>query len=517
MIASSADIAADTLSTYVCVIGSGPAGTIVATDLVEAGHAVLVLEAGPAEAGQSAAKSIGSLDTSDTADLPFGGVRQLGGSTNLWAGRMAPLEPIDFAKKSWVPGSGWPISQDELAAHYEQAFSLLGVTGERPAIEAPEHPAGVGAALADGQLDTKSFFWAPNPFKASEHLHGAVTRSRKLRIVLDAPVAELREAEDCRKIKYAVVVRPDGSTLKIGAEYFVLAAGGIETPRILLSSNYMRSGGIGNDFDVVGRYFSTHPKADLASLALTRPVKLDHPLFTDRKFGELSVRAGLGFNALTQKERALLNHYIQLSPLFEYRAARLFEKIKGSAAVNSPLVDRNALLRGVLPRLGLVAFETVSRLSGLQPRAATFVLRGFLDQYPNPNNRVTLSKVRDSRGISKADISWRFTEDDRSSVLQFLKALDVVARRHNIGWVSYRNLASTNEWPITGIHSHFMGTTRMGSGPKHSVVDANCRVHGSDNLFIAGPSVFTTYGYANPVLTIVALSLRLAEHLRSKL
>ena len=505
------------LSATLCVIGSGPAGAIVAASMAEGGHDVLVLEAGPAEAGESADKAVGSLDTSDITDLHFGGVRQLGGATNLWDGRIASLDAVVFEKKSWVPGSGWPISYNALAAYYEQAFSLLGVTGERPAFKAPEQPTGISSALADGQLVTKSFFWAPKPFKASEHLLSAAARSQKLRILLNAPVAELCEAEDCRTVNHAVVMRPDGSTLKIEAEYFVLAAGGIETPRILLSSNYVRSGGIGNDFDVVGRYFSTHPKADLASLVLTRSVKFDHPLFAIRKFGELSVRACLVFNAMAQKKRALLNHCVQLSPLLEYRANRLFEKIKGSAAVNSPLVDRNAVLRGLLPRLGLMAFESIRRLSGLQLRAATFVLRGFLDQYPNSDNRVTLSDERDSLGISKADISWRFTADDRSSLLRFLETLDAVVRRQNIGWVSYRSLASTKEWPITAIHAHFMGATRMGSDPKHSVVDANCRVHGSANLFIAGPSVFTTYGNANPVLTIAALSLRLAEHLHSEL
>jgi choline dehydrogenase-like flavoprotein len=127
---------------------------------------------------------------------------------------------------------------------------------------------------------------------------------------------------------------------------------------------------------------------------------------------------------------------------------------------------------------------------------------------------VTLSHKTDATGMRLADVAWTFSPEDRASVFTFFERLGDAMRARGVERLNFEPLHATSDWPLIGIHSHFMGTTRMGSDPALSVTDSTCRVHGSDNLFLAGPSLFTTSGYANPVYTVIALALRLSDHLK---
>ncbi|WP_421866547.1 FAD-dependent oxidoreductase [Parvibaculum sp.] len=516
-IASLSDLAdTETLRADICIIGSGPGGGIPAVELAKAGIDVLLLEAGPRRGGGGPGQFLAGAQVTGDADFPPVGTVQLGGSSNLWAGRMAPLEPADFEARDWVPHSGWPIGADDLP--YERAFRLLAGTGAMSRAEAPRGLPALGGALGPDGLDLKRFFWGPQPFNVADYLDRAIASGHGPRLLFGAPVAHLEEAGEGGRIAAAMVRRPDGRLCRVEAAQFILAAGGIESPRILLSSKGRR-GAIGNGQDLVGRYLSTHPKADIATLALSHRVPTDHPLFTDRMEGGGRTRFGLGFGDEAQRRLGLLNHYVQLSPFLEYRANRVFERARMSSAMTSPLIDRSRLARGLLPSLGLFAFEAIGRLAGLQGRARVFILRAFLDQYPNPENRVRLANAASGSvfDIPSAELHWSFSGEDRASVVRFLAALDETLRSHSLGQLDYSSLLAQKEgWPLTGIHSHFMGTTRMGRDEREGVVDRDCRVFGQENLYVSGPSVFTTYGYANPFLTIAALGLRLAGHLEQR-
>lgn len=504
------DLGDDALRATVCVVGSGPAGAVTAAALASAGVDVLLLEAGSARPSHTVDSTLGRVSVDGEADLRFAGSRQLGGATNLWSGRLAPLEPIDLERRDWVPYSGWPLSWNELESYYARAAEVLGIPGHRHFAERD------AAGLATG-MDVKVFQWAKDAFSARACLTEAARTNDRLRVVLDAPVRRLVETENARVVAFAEVALGDGGAKTVHARAFVVAAGGIESARLLLNSTSVRPRGIGNDRDVVGRFLSTHPKANMASMLWNQRVSTRHPLFSDWPLAGGVVRHGLGFDAAAQRERRMLNHYVQLLPLFEHTANRLFESIKGSRTVQSPLIDRAPLIRGALPGLGLLVFDAMGRFGGVQRRARKFVLRAFLDQYPNPDNRVTLSSQTDAYGMPKADVTWSYTEADRASVVDFFAAMDRAARSHGSARVEFAPLTTASHWPLTALHSHFMGTTRMGDDAASSVTDKHGRVHGSENLFVAGPSLFPTYGYANPVYTIVALSLRLADHMKEKL
>lgn len=505
------------LEATVCVIGSGPAGGILAAQLAKKKINVLLLEAGT-ELPDYRTGSFGVSGIFSTkADLRLGYSRQLGGSSNLWAGRTHPLEEIDFQKRAWVPDSGWPFTLEAISPYYQLASKILNIPGyhyfsSRGGSHRRESVFS-GAIEKNRSLEDRCFQWAEKPFIVSEYLIGAAKNNSCLRIFLNATVSYLKEKTNGKTIESAFVTKPDGSTLTVKADYFVLAGGGIENPRILLNSNKVNPNGIGNDQDCVGRYFSTHPKADMAAILLKKAVSTSHALFMDYPLEAGSFRYGLGFSKETQERLELMNHYVQLSPLLEHEANKAFEAMKKTKVLNNALLDRSKVIQGFLPGLGKLAYEAIGRIAKLQPRTKKFVLRGFLDQYPDKENRVKLSSIRKSDGTYKADVHWRYSARDRQSVLKFFSCLDIVLQENDIGKVEYSGLKQCEEWPLIGIHSHFMGGTRMGTDKKTSVTNENARVHGIKNLFIAGPSLFPTYGFANPFFTITALSLRLGEHL----
>lgn len=492
----------------VCVIGSGPAGAVVAVSLAERGCRVALVEAGTEANAERATDGIGRLDVGGAADVQFGRAVQLGGSSNLWAGRVAPLEPADFEARDWIPGSGWPIGAADLAPYYERAFMLTGAAPTDAFDAVSSLPGPWGPLLTSGDVETKMFSWASPPFRVAQWLKER--RLDTLSIVTGATVTELL-ADEQGRVTAARIRAASGETASVRARFFVLAAGGIEVVRILLNSRSRFPHGLGNEQGNVGRYFSTHPKADIAALLIERRVRTDHPLFSNVMNKHGRFRAGIGLTRDAQLRHGLPNHYVQLSPLLEYRMSRLFERARTSSAISSPLVDRTAVARGFLQRAGLIVFEGIGQIARVQPRAGTFTLRAFLDQYPDADNRITLSRETDARGVPKADVRWRFADKDRQSVLDFLAVLDSAFRAFGIGRIEHERLKQMQQWPLTAIHSHFMGGTRMGDDPRTSVVDRDCRVHTAPNLYIAGPSLFPTYGFANPFLTIAALSYRLAD------
>jgi choline dehydrogenase-like flavoprotein len=495
----------------VCVIGSGPAGAIASVELAKTGVDVIVLEAGSKDPDHRIDTNLNNVEVSGNVDLRFGVSRQLGGATNLWSGRLTPFLEIDFERRDWVPDSGWPIAGADLEPHYRRAGEILGIPGHSH-FACDDRP-----FISSDKIEILTFQWARKPFNAGDYLKSAAARLDTLRLVLNAPVTRLFERDGGGSVDSVEIALPAGAAARARAQHFVVAAGGIETPRLLLNSNSVRPAGIGNDHDMVGRYLSTHPKANMASLILNKRVSTSHPLFTDKPLHGGLVRYGVGLSASAQREHRLLNHYVQLLPFLEYQANSLFERIKGSSVLDAPLIDRTPLIRGIVPGIGLLAFEAIGRMGKFQRRARKFILRAFLDQFPNPDNRVRLSQHNDAFGAPKADVKWTWTKNDRESVIQFFRLMAADVEKRRIGRIDYSGLERTDDWPLIGIHSHFLGTTRMGEDPRTSVTTRDCRVHGSDNLYVAGPSLFPVYGYANPVYTIGALSLRLADHLKEKL
>jgi len=499
------------MSASYCVIGSGPAGGVVAAELVKQGQDVIVIEAG-GEKEASSFNTVVDKTIVGQVDLTLGRAFQLGGSSNLWAGRVAPLDPIDFEYRNWVDNITWPMSRKSLDPYYRRAIELLGLSSE--AFEDNYYAVNDKKfkRLFDGNQTTlKPFVWSKPPFRIADYILGYVSsETGSLRLLTDAIVGEL-ESDPAGNIKAALVTCKNGNHIRVEARYFILAAGGLEVPRIMLNSNGVFKDGIGNKNGLVGRFLSTHPKADLAVLKLKRPIFTSNALFSDQSFKGNSVRLGISLSRDVQTAEKLLNHYIQLSSFSEIQANRAFELIK-KKVYSSKFITREQVNGRLFRNLGLWVFNRIGRVAKVQPLAGSLIVRGFLDQYPDPDNCVRLSSELDDMGLRKIEVNWRYTDRDKKSVIDFLKKLAHEFSRHDIGELDYSGLESLKEWRLNAMHSHYLGTTRMSSDANLGVVDENCQVYGCENLFVAGPSIFTTYGNANPFLTICAFSMRLADH-----
>jgi choline dehydrogenase-like flavoprotein len=292
----------------------------------------------------------------------------------------------------------------------------------------------------------------------------------------------------------------------------VFAAGGIENARLLLAANDGR--GLGNEHDLVGRYFAERLTFHAGHVVLSDKTSVGQLDCFHRPDGAETAGA-LRVADKVQHERHLLNVVFFLVP----RPAAVTTNAVRSLSTLRKAVDRRPLIddigwhtRNVLTGARDLADLATSRVVS-RPRVLALLAQG--EQAPNRESRVTLASRRDDLGIPVARVTWRMTDDDHRSVEASARVVDAVLRAHGFGYVEWTaRLDSTTL--IVGNHHH-LGTTRMHEDPRQGVVDSDCRVHSVDNLYVAGCSVFPTYGASNPTLTIIALALRLASKLREVL
>lgn len=192
-------------------------------------------------------------------------------------------------------------------------------------------------------------------------------------------------------------------------------------------------------------------------------------------------------------------------------AIRLYQAAQRRMLPEQPLADLVTALRD-LPSVG----RTGLRWRGWSFGAPKMLLiRSSCEQAPHPDSRVTLDGERDALGMPRVVLDWRLSPIDRHTIaFAFRRSVDGLTQA-GLGQVTLEPWIETPDLDSGEFEGgyHHMGTTRMSDTPTSGVVDRHCRVHGVHNLYIAGPSVFPTSGCANPMLTIVALALRLAGHL----
>lgn len=499
---ASSDEALQAIGSDVLIVGSGAAACAMATRLLASGLKVTLLETGD---------SLVNSDSSPFFEIdkqePFGLSFQIGGATNLWSGRVAPLEDVDLTS-----GNDWPLERAELDGYYQQALELLQL---KPISDVGRIPAYDGGSLAwrafisDPAVSVKRFQWSRPAFNGQEYLKALAAKNANLSIVYNCRVLQLLPHADGDRVGAVRAAIGDGRTIELTAPQFVLCAGGLENPRIMLNS---RQGAfLANDN--IGRFFSTHPKANVGRIHLFQTVRTAGPLFSDFTSGDSSLRFGVGVRK--ENRRGHLNHYVQFSPRFESLGLKLLEHAQHVVAAGEggdrPPSNFRRRLTTAAAVIGQVAFNVIGKMGLLGAGGSILVVRGFFDQHPNAEHRVELGEARDPHGLRKGVVRWSLTEEDQKSIRDFLEDLSKLLQRHNIGKFVPTLPPVGEPWDVTGIHSHFMGTTRMGRSADMSVVDGDGRVHGVDNLFAAGASVFTSYGYANPVLTVMALAILTAD------
>jgi choline dehydrogenase-like flavoprotein len=498
----------DRIQADYCVVGSGPAGSVIACELARRGKDVLMLEAGGPNT-PVVEDSINEIDIEGRQGLSSRRAALLGGSSNIWGGLVSALEPSDFPAKDMSSGLGWPISFTDLEPYYRRACRLMDLDWRSL------DPSQGARRFCFGSRDLarKKFAVSDPPFSMRRHVESIVHgyQRGRLRVLTDAAVAKINITPE-GVVQSVNVISPARLLLKVEARIFVIAAGGIETPRLLLSSNDVQTEGIGNRLGLVGRYFSTHPKGELGCLHLNRQLsrRTRDALYTVISGAKGYVGTGLSPNII--EGHGQLNHYAQLSPFWHGSVDAVLDRLRRKA------LQKQGYVAAVRPRLITMGLRRkgLGILTAITPRHLTeraCILTGHFDQLPQHQNRITLSSQRDRLGYPKVDVYWRFSAFDRASIAHFFETLRLAFRRSDIGTLEGDISRRLEEGEFTAFHSHHLGATRMAADEKSGVVDPAGKVFSTRNLYLCGPSVFSTYGFSNPFLTTVALAYRLADHL----
>jgi choline dehydrogenase-like flavoprotein len=493
------------------IIGGGPAGITVARTLRDSGLRICLVEAG----GLDLDADVQALYDGENVGIDYSTVamrlRYLGGSSNHWGGYTRPLDPIDFEQRDWVPHSGWPFSMEELLPWYPLANELLEVApGRYDEIEYWE--AQTGDTLprpATGRMRYQFVHFSP-PTRFGTRYREDLEKASNIQVLLNANVTNIAAADNGRVVDHLAIRTLNGLNHSVRASRYVLATGGLENARMLLLSNDVVKAGLGNQNDLVGRYFMEHPHlasfAEIVAADLTRMPRImrDRVLVQGRN-------AKVAFNPSWQfmREQRLLNATFMMGVARNYG-------VQPSTEVDEPRTSKHRDM--LLAARHFLSDNALDPASTAEDAVGVWLgIGGSSEQAPNPDSRVSLSDTRDALGLPRIKLDWRLTEQDRSSFYTNLHSLALEFGALGIGRM-LKNIADESEWPkpIAG-GAHHMGTTRMNDDPTRGVVDRNCKVHDVENLYVAGSSVFPTSGSANPTLTLVALALRLAQHLKEQM
>ena len=529
----------------VCIVGSGPAGITVCAELMGSGRRICVLESGT-ETKTEFADSLRKAESHGIRVPPESRERILGGASHTWSGLCVPLDPVDFAARGWLHHLGWPITWGDLAPYFQSA--------ERYGFPRFDLFAGADAFVDNATAEPgwrncqEKLFLCPSkpPRFGPEYRH--LFLKQDVDLILGATVVDL-PADGSRgrtRVTAALCRSTSNRNVPIPADRFVLAAGAIDNARLLLNSKNVVPEGLGNEWDQVGRYLMNHPK----NIRLIRVRQWPHWL---KRYAVRSYEGGAGFVGIRLREsqqlkEGVLNSCTRFLPYHFYpwtfspvisawrefvgRARARFSDERLSGGGSRMTTDDSALsviathpnrpsdarietawqaFVSMPELLRLVVLRLVHHVS---PSVPMIGLVNYVEMEPRPENRITLTDDRDALDMPVPRVVHEMSQRDLESLHRLHEqiATELKTMGCEAEVVGTPEELAKAEWRDA---YHYLGTTRMGVDPKKSVVNPNLRVHTVDNLYVAGGSVFPTSGCANPTMTIVALSIRLAEHLRT--
>lgn len=458
----------------VCIFGSGPAGMTLASTLATRGVDVLLIEAGGLEYETWSQDLYRGDVIGDTYyDLSDARLRMFGGTSNHWGGRCIPLEAHDFEAHPAFQNTGWPISRTDLDPYLAAACEIVEIPSQ----------------FEDSQFTPKirktSFQYSNPPVLFGEKFMAFCETSPNLRVCLETALTDLMP--EGQAIRSARVKTQNGNSWKIEAQTFILCLGGIENSRMLLWMDAQNNQALNANRDILGTYWMEHPQAHLADVMLFQP---EQGFFRDHE-------ATFALTRDAQFEAGILNAGLQMS-----------EQAYKSGGTKEMIAD----LLCHAPALGERMMHGIGKALVCGAR-----LQSHWEQVPARSNRVALGPKKDALGIPYTELHWRRSDADRNTVVESIQIFARELAQHDRGRVRLAKWIRNNQ-PIPDDESmiagwHHMGGTRMSDDPSSGVVDRNLKVHGLDNLYIGGSSVFPSGGYANPTLTILQLSLRLADQL----
>ena len=512
----------------VCIVGTGVAGLTVARELLGQGVRVCLIESG----GEDYDHQQQQLNDAENIGFDYykiidSRLRIFGGTTAIWGGRCAPLDEIDFQKRDWIPYSGWPITLRDLQQPYRKARKMLGLPkyGAQEDVERRkrenffdmnEH----GFEVARWEFDKKhDRFQLGNTRDVANHQDSVV--------MLHSTVTNINvDPETGRKVTSVTVLNRRGEERKVRAKRFVLATGGLENPRLLLSATDFHKNGIGNQNGLVGKFFMEHPRVRGGAIKAKKPLSILKACYRMENIGGVKTVSLVRPTDEFQRREKVLNDGVTVMAIKPEGTAtnliiRFYNGLRGSLQPSKSNRFLWRHMKNFALWLNRQAEPYISAfLVKIGLRQLNVIIRA--EQAPNPESKVVLSDEIDGAGMRRIKLDWRFTETDKQSVRRITEKFGRFLEEKGLGSIELASWLHDDEkpWqvdPLIGFHHiggyHHMGTTRMAETEKTGVVDKNCKVFGTENLYVAGCSTFPTGGWGNPTLTIAALAVRLGEHL----
>lgn len=492
----------DPIKVDFCVIGAGVAGITLAHELAQKKFIVGLIEGGDIEQNTQNqqlydGQSSGTFLSNSSLYPLKTRTRCLGGTSNQWTGSCEPLTEDDLHSKDWIHHSGWPLLSEELFPYYQQACDYCDVPlfNNNDSFLELEKYKKKRMVFKQNPLITQLVHVSPPTRFGTKYLDTLI-KSPNIKLILNANFKSMHFSNNKTHIREIKFENLKNLTLTVEAKFFILACGGLENARILLQPTLDHPLGVGNEYDIVGRYFMEHASLTVGQFCSTHE-QHDLPLYRMRP--------------QTSKQHWQKYGYLTLHPsiLQEYQLLKM-------------AVEFYPILKKSVDPFSLAVGQLAQSIDSLNPYnmnpklpLSFYHLRIRAEQVPNRNSRIELTHDRDRLGQLKIKVLWELSKQDIHSIHHSLKIIAHILGKHRYGRIQLLD-QNMEQWPEVFSSHHHMGTTRMGSDPKTSVVDSNLKVHSTNNLFITGSSVFPTSGVAYPTLTITALSIRLAEYLKNK-
>ncbi|MGH8482807.1 MAG: GMC oxidoreductase, partial [Pseudomonas sp.] len=407
-------------------------------------------------------------------------LRYLGGTSNHWMGRCRPFEPSDFAVSPPGEMPGWPIPYSEVERYLPAAMDIVDLPKG-----ASFHT--VNDALAGGDFDADRFLLSP-PTRFAQKYATALNETKGLDVFIHCNCVDLEFDQASGQLQAAVVSDYENKRERLVAKNFVLATGAIENARQLLNSESLQAAGIIKRDGMVGRCFMEHLNIDMGTFIL--------------KDGQ---------------DREMRQYYTTDEFVAEYKAGKgnvstsLLEQVQtyGRTKEVKDFLENLTCEMGIAHKLEFIAKFSCP---------GDGVIGTMIEQFPNAQSGISLLEEKDALGMAKAHVHWELSADDRRTIKCIGTELAKQFAETQLGFVKLNPFVYDASVPLKmSPHAHHMGTTRMAASPEFGVVDRDCKVFGTENLYVAGSSIFATGGASNPTMPLLQFALRLADHLNDKM
>ncbi|MDB5223205.1 MAG: family oxidoreductase [Chitinophagaceae bacterium] len=509
------------MSADICIVGSGAAGMAAAFELTKTKLKVLILESGDIKYNDDTQ----SLYNSEIVGHSFNGAhegrfRTLGGSTTKWGGQALPLTEFDFIKRSWVSYSGWPINYTDIIPYYKKATDYLLVDNYNFTDDLFDKlkisPPGFDKSLINYHLSK----WSPVPNLRKIYLP-IIKKSKNVTLIKNANLIKINLGEKLNNVSdFKFVTINKCNKLTVTAANYILATGGIEVARILLSNQHQLRCGIGNEEDLVGRFLQDHPVAHIGVLKTENPRQIQK-LFNVHFYKGKKYSVRFSLSSSVQQSLQLLNASAAIN--FNFNKNSVFNNLSYLKTAIRDKEKRRLLSYNIIevikksPSLTLPIYYYLFKNRIVKPNT-DFNISIMTEQEPDPESRIQLSTQKDSLGIPKSKITWKVNASVWKTVNAFahiIKEQFHISELGNVLISENINLDIPHWEDFISDQYHHIGTTRMDNSSKYGVVDKHCRIHNINNLYIASSSVFPTSGHSNPTLTLIALTFRIIDKINN--